>query len=190
MRGFVYRMIVCSLVIIPIMGLAPLPVSAQANVTGSWSTLPYNMPINPVHVALLSNGKVLVVSGSGNVAGNTNYQAALWDPQAGTISTQPVTWDMFCNGMVVLPDGRPMVNGGTLQYDPFHGAVNDSVYDPATNSFSNLQNMAHGRWYPTITVLGDGRVMTFSGLTETGATNTAVELYTAGSGWSAEYQAG
>ena len=28
--------------------------------------------------------------------------------------------------------------------------------------------MAHGRWYPTATVLGDGRVMTFSGLNETG----------------------
>jgi hypothetical protein len=39
---------------------------AQANVTGQWSTLPYEMPINPVHVALLSSGNVLVVAGSGN----------------------------------------------------------------------------------------------------------------------------
>jgi hypothetical protein len=38
----------------------------QTNVQGQWSTLPYSMPINPVHVALLSNGKVLVVAGSGN----------------------------------------------------------------------------------------------------------------------------
>src|SRR5436309_8900341 len=55
---------------------------AQPNVQGQWTTLPYAMPINPVHVALLHTGKVLVVSGSGNVAGNTNYQAAIWDPQA------------------------------------------------------------------------------------------------------------
>src|SRR5437016_2583955 len=141
-----------------------VPIWAQANVTGSWSTMPYTMPINPVHVAMMNNGKVLVVSGSGNVAGNTNYQAALWDPQAGTIVSQPVAWDMFCNGMVVLPDGRPFVNGGTLQYDPFHGALNNSIYDPNTNIFSDAQKMAHGRWYPTVTVLGDGRVMTFSGL--------------------------
>src|SRR5215472_10703040 len=190
MRHPDYRTIVCSLVSIPILVLAALPVWAQANINGSWSTISYPMPINPVHVALLSNGKVLVVSGSGNVAGNTNYQAALWDPQAGTISTQPVSWDMFCNGMVVLPDGRPMVNGGTLQYDPFHGALNNSVYDPATNSFSNLQNMAHGRWYPTVTVLGDGRVMTFSGLDENGNTNSTVEIYTVGSGWSSAHAAG
>ncbi|HVI79261.1 MAG TPA: hypothetical protein VM715_14090, partial [Candidatus Acidoferrum sp.] len=113
-----------------IFSIAAVPGWTQANVTGNWSTLPYTMPINPVHVALLHNGKVLVVSGSGNVAGNTNYQAALWDPQAGTITTQPVAWDMFCNGMVVLPDGRPLINGGTLQYDPFHGALNNSIYDP------------------------------------------------------------
>ena len=50
--------------------------------------------------------------------------------------------------------------------------------------------MAHGRWYPTPTVLGDGRVMTFSGLLETGGTNTSVEIYTPGAGWSPESPAG
>ena len=74
----------------------------QAQVQGEWTTLPYTMPINPVHVSLLRNGKVLVVSGSGNDPSNKNYQAAIWDWQAGTITTQPVGWDMFCNGMVVL----------------------------------------------------------------------------------------
>jgi Galactose oxidase-like, Early set domain/Glyoxal oxidase N-terminus/PKD domain len=162
--------------------------NAQAG-PGQWQTLSYTMPINPVHTALLYNGKVLIVSGSGNVAGNTNYQAALWDPQAGTITTQPVAWDMFCNGMVVLPDGRPFVMGGTLQYDPFHGELKTATYDPATNTFTNQQSMAHGRWYPTGTVLGDGRAMIFSGLNETGGTNTSVEFYSASSGWSAAFAA-
>ena len=96
---------------------------------------------------------------------------------------------MFCNGMVVLPDGRPFVVGGTLQYDPFHGEPKSSVFDPATNTFADVQNMAHGRWYPTVTTLGDGRVMTLSGLDESGNTNTAVEIYTVGSGWSPQYSA-
>jgi hypothetical protein len=171
-----------------LIGLAVAVPSAVAQ-SGQWQTLPYTMPINPVHSALLYNGKVLIVSGSGNVAGNTNYQAALWDPQAGTITTQPVAWDMFCNGMVVLPDGRPLVMGGTLQYDPFHGELNTATYDPATNTFTNQQTMAHGRWYPTGTVLGDGRTMIFSGLNETGGTNTSVEFYSASSGWSAAFAA-
>lgn len=187
MRQLVLRTIVCSFFAASIFTSRA---SAQANLTGSWTTLSYTMPINPVHAALLNNGKVVIVSGSGNVAGNTNYQAGLWDPQAGSVTTQPVAWDMFCNGMVVLPDGRAFINGGTTQYDPFHGALTNAIYDPATNSFTNVQNMAHGRWYPTVTVLGDGRVLTFSGLDENGNTNTTVEFYTVGSGWSIPFAAG
>ena len=82
------------------------------------------------------------------------------------------------------------VNGGNLQYDPFFGEPRSAVFDPQTHTFTNVQNMAHGRWYPTVTTLGDGRVMTFSGLLETGGTNSAVEIYTVGSGWSAEFPAG
>ena len=164
-------------------------VLGQAAVQGQWSTLPYLMPINPVHMALMNNGLVLVVSGSGNVPTNTSYAAAVWDTQAGTITTQPLGWDMFCNGMTILPDGRPFVVGGTLQYDPFYGQLKTSAFDPAAGTFTDLESMAHGRWYPTVTTLGDGTVMTFSGLADTGGTNTAVEIYTVGSGWSQEYPA-
>src|SRR5262245_36748908 len=168
----------------------PATIRAQAGVQGLWRTLASLMPINPVHVALMNNGKVLIVSGSGNVATVTNYQAAVWDPLSETLVTQSVTWDMFCNAMVALPDGRILVNGGTLQYDPFFGQPRNAVFDPATGAFTDIQNMAHGRWYPTTTTLGDGRVMTFSGLTETGGTSTTVELFTPGSGWSQEFAAG
>ena len=166
--------------------LASLPdlAGAQANVQGQWQTLPNPMPINPVHAALLRNGKVLVVSGSGNLPGNTNFQAGVFDPQTNTVTTQPVGWDMFCNGMVVLPDGRALINGGTLQYDPFHGELRSAVYDLTTGAFTNVQNMAHGRWYPTVTNLGDGTAMTFSGLDENGNTNTTVEIYSVSTGWS------
>ena len=136
------------------------------------------------------NGKVLVVAGSGNVAAETNFRAAVWDPQAETIVTQTLNWDMFCNGLAILPDGRVLINGGNLQYDPFHGHLRNAAFDPATGVFADLPNMAHGRWYPTVTILGDGRAMTFSGLNETGGTNTGVELYTVGFGWSPEYPAG
>jgi hypothetical protein len=163
---------------------------AQAGQFGKWTTLSNQMPINPVHAALMNNGKVLIVSGSGNVATETNYRAAVLDPQTGLSTTLALTWDMFCNGMVVLPDGRPFVVSGTQQYDPFHGELRTAAFDPVSGVFTNLQNLAHGRWYPSVTTLGDGRVMTFSGLLETGGTNTTVEIYTVGSGWSPQYSAG
>jgi hypothetical protein len=171
-------------------GLAARAVLAQAFAVGQWQTLPYPMPINPVHLAVMHNGKVLIVAGSGNVASETSFRAAVWDPQNNTITTQSLLWDMFCNGMVALPDGRLFINGGNLQYDPFHGELRNAAYDPVLDVFTDLENMAHGRWYPTVTTLGDGRVMTFSGLTETGATNTTVEIYMPGAGWSQEYPAG
>ena len=49
--------------------------------------------------------------------------------------------------------------------------------------------MAGGRWYATVTGLGDGGLMTFSGRNEYGEVNNAVELYHIGSGWSPEYVA-
>jgi hypothetical protein len=176
------------LVVVAAACFASLPtlLHAQANVQGQWRTLPNLMPINPVHAALLHNGAVLVVSGSGNLPSNTNLQAGVFDPQTGTVTTQPVGWDMFCNGMVVLADGRAFINGGTLQYDPFHGELRSAVYDLTTGAFTDVQSMVHGRWYPTVTTLGDGTVMTFSGLSESGGTNTTVEIFSAGTGWSAQ----
>jgi hypothetical protein len=185
-----WRLAAATLVAASLAAYGSHDVAAQANVQGQWRTLPLLMPINPVHIAVTHTGNVLVVSGSGNVAAETNFRAAVWDLAANTITTQPLGWDMFCSAMVALPDGRLLVNGGNLQYDPFHGQPRNAAFDPVLGVFSDLENMAHGRWYPTVTALGDGRVMTFSGLNETGGTNTAVEIYTPGTGWSAEFPAG
>ena len=188
MRHFVARAArLAGMFLLPLFATSYL--AAQADKFGQWTTLPTSMPINPVHVAMLHNGKVLIVSGSGNVAGNSNYQAGIFDPATGLTATQSISWDMFCNGMVILPDGRPLIVGGTLQYDPFHGETRAAVYDPATNSFTNVQSMSVGRWYPTATVLGDGRVMAFSGLDVNGSTTPAIQFFTAGTGWSSAVNA-
>jgi len=173
-----------------LMAALGLPLMAQPNVQGQWTTMSRTMPINPIHVSLLKNGQVLVVAGSGNNPPNKNLQAAIWNPQTGTTTTQTVSWDMFCNGAVVLPDGRVLINGGTQQYNPFFGLPNTSVFDPVNNTFIDLPPTLHGRWYPTLITLGDGRVMTFSGLNETGSTNNTVEIFAPTSGtWSPQYTA-
>ncbi len=191
----------CSLLLVLLAGMSK-PGLGQAQTVGKWSTLSYTMPINPIHVALLHNGKILVVAGSGNCPSTlagcpsgspygpaNNSGALLLDPTNGNITQFNVSWDMFCNGMVVLADGRAFINGGTQAYDPFLGSLKSSIFDPATNTFGDAQNMAHGRWYPTVLTLSDGRIMTFSGFLETAGTNTTVEFYTIGSGWSQPYTA-
>ena len=122
----------CSLLLLLLAGMSKPGLMGQAQTVGKWSTLSYTMPINPIHVALSHNGKILVVAGSGNCPSSlpgcpsgspygpaNNSGALLLDPTNGNITQFSLSWDMFCNGMVVLQDGRAFINGGTLAYDPF-----------------------------------------------------------------------
>ena len=68
-----------------------------------------------------------------------------------------IPWDFYCNGFAFLADGRLLVAGGNLQYSPNTGLTTTSIFDPVTESFTQVQDMAHGRWYPTNVALGDGR---------------------------------
>jgi hypothetical protein len=191
--GGIRRAVALLTIFFGILGAASEQAVAQAPVTGQWVTLPYPMPINPIHMGLLHTGKVLIVAGSENNPTEHKLQlskAAVWDLGGGNISlgtitrTEDLTWDVFCNGWAFFRDGRCLIIGGTSQYDPFYGEPRTTVFDPLVEKFSQMQYMAHGRWYATGIVLPDARIMTFSGYTETGAVNNQVEFYTVGSGWS------
>src|SRR6266481_8388946 len=148
-RGGICRAIALLTISLGVLGAASEKALAQAQVTGQWVTLPYLMPINPIRVDLLRNGKVLIVAGSENDP-NKHLQgsskAAVWDLAAQTISVQQMLWDVFCNGGTFFADGRCMVVGGTVEYDPFYGDPRTTVFDPLTNHFNQLHSMAHGRW--------------------------------------------
>jgi Domain of unknown function (DUF1929) len=180
--------------------------STTGHPNGMWSTLPNTMPINPIHAALLHTGKILLVAGSGNCPPQQvgcpqgpQYSpgAALMDLSSNTITTMNTSWDMFCNGMSIMQDGRVLINGGTKGYGalavvgaqgdtPFTGLANTSIFDPASESFVDVAPTAHGRWYPTMTELNDGRMMTTSGLNDTdGLNNNTSEIWD-GQQWGAE----
>ena len=170
--------------------VAPSPAPAQVNVTGTWTTLPYLMPSNPIHAALLRTGKVLIVSGSENNPFSTSFKTTVWDPVAGTFSNQTTPWDLFCNGMSFLPDGRVLITGGNLDVvDPFPGPPWTTIFDPMTQKFYRVEDMAKGRWYPSNVALHDGGSMVFGGLDENELRNNTVEIYDVGGGWSPPYQA-
>ena len=115
------------------------------------------------------------------------------------ITTIATTWDMFCNGMSIIQDGRVLINGGTKAYGaladvgapgdtPFTGQSNTSIFDPSSESFIDITSTAHGRWYPTVTELNDGRMMTTSGLNETNGLNNNTSEIWDGQHWSGEIQ--
>ena len=169
---------------------APTPLVDSPATEGTWATLPYLMPINPIHVSLMHTGKVLIVSGSENEYGNYQlgeYYGGVWDPIGGTITTQLIPWDVFCTGMAALPDGRFVIIGGTKNYNPFQGLSITTVFDPIREKFSQLEDMAHGRWYGSSIILSDGGLMAYSGQDENHAINQSVEIYKPIEGWSQQY---
>jgi hypothetical protein len=174
-------------------GLAQTCPTNVPHVQGTWRTLPYLMPINPISATLLNTGQVLIVSGSENDAYNNSpgaesYRNAVWDPTGTTqssITVQQINYDVFCSQTAQLPDGRGLIVGGSSSYG-FTGDSRASIFDPVTKHVLQSQSMVDGRWYATATTLGDGRVMAFSGLSNNGGTNNTVEIYdlkNAGAGW-------
>jgi Domain of unknown function (DUF1929)/Concanavalin A-like lectin/glucanases superfamily len=175
---------------------------------GSWEVLPFDSEVLAVHAALLPNGKVLFAAGSGNSAfrfadpqfGNTAlgfWTSVVWDP---TVSSPPgqhtdffhpatprdaqnKVLDLFCGGETVLADGRILSTGGTLSYaangKQFAGRPDTLVFSPLSQQWSVVRPMAHGRWYPSVITLGDGRVLAAAGLDEhaAGVRNATVESF-------------
>jgi hypothetical protein len=114
------------------------------------------LPIVSVHTALLPDGRVFM-SGPFDL-GNIAYD---WSYRLNTFDEVDAPWNMFCNGMDQMADGRLLVAGG---HQAGHvGLPNSGIFDPATESWTVLPNMAFWRWYPTLTTLPDGRHIITSG---------------------------
>lgn len=77
---------------------------------------------------------------------------------------------LFCSDHNLLADGRVIAAGGTMYYDEpvgqveLQGLENTRIYDPATNEWTQSDNMKFGRWYPTMVTLGDGDIFIASGV--------------------------
>lgn len=149
-----------------------------------WIVLPNNSEILAIHVALLSNGKLLIFPGDQHRGSATDFQhARLFNPATDLIEPcSPPTTDVFCSGHAFLGDGRLVVGGGTLSYgaaghahpgevSPFAGERSTWLYEPRADRWIRVSDMnprpgatnGGGRWYPTLVTLGNSEVMAFSG---------------------------
>jgi hypothetical protein len=139
--------------------LQPLPPEATS---GKWDA-PVAWDIVPLHMNLLPTGKIL--AWGRNEQDGSMGQPRLWDPASGAPSAAPTIANdtmLFCAGHALMADGRLMVSGGHKLDD--RGLDVTNIFDPSTESWvAGLPKMAKGRWYPTVTTLGDGRLVTVAG---------------------------
>jgi chitodextrinase len=126
--------------------------------SGLWSEV-FTSPMVSINVSLMGNGRVLMYDRMSS--GNPNPY--VWDPLTSSFLVVPTNdgTNLFCSGQIVLPDGRVFVAGGHAADDV--GLPTGRIFDPVTNLWSSTPDMAVGRWYPTLTVLPDGRVLVLSG---------------------------
>lgn len=153
---------------------------------GQWTVAAYPNAVRSVHSILLSNGKVLMMAGSGNnpmafAAGS--FKSTLWDPATGAFSDVPTPADLFCSGHVQLPNGSVLIVGGNKAYpaaDGSHGyeGLNSSyIFDITTGGYRPVNNLNTGHWYPSATELGNGNVLSLGGLNETSGGTVETELF-------------
>lgn len=153
--------------------VAPATVESSST-AGQW-TAPFT-PAGPansvigVHSILLHTGEVLIL---GELRPTHGY---LYDPVTGQTRRADPPAEVECGGMVQLQDGRLLFVGGHGKGPT--GIDNVSLFDPVTATWTAQPADPPGRYYPTTTLLPDGRVLINGGFTSTGADNPTVEVYT------------
>jgi hypothetical protein len=154
---------------------------------GQW-TAPVNFcPKQPCVIgadaAVLYTGQVLFYYFPAN---NTqNSQAVLLDPVTGIVTNValPVSRDIFCSGLSILPNGKVLVTGGVVTGGTHNGIDNNGttstmIFDPGSSTWSVAQDMNYARWYPSTVELSDGTDLELSGSNETGTIiQTVLESY-------------
>ena len=145
---------------------------AQAANDGQWSEVA-SWPLNGLHAALLPTGQVITY-GSNPLRVEGGFVYDLWDPERGlqpashtTLAVQTGN-DIFCSAQQLLPGsgGMLLVTGGTVSYEGQTNLGIDaaSVFDPLTNRFFDPFNRMHRtRWYPTLSTMGNGMLLSHGG---------------------------
>ena len=165
---------------------------AAASSVGRWSA-PFVIPVVGITSVLLHTGKVLFWSYEPSTyhdpAHSNDGVAYVWDYKTRTGHKIASPENIWCGGQTILADGRVYIAGGNLRYPDaaappgkrsWEGALSTYTFNPLKGTWTRQPDMAHGRWYPTVTQLADNRVLVLSGLTETGsgALNNGVDLFT------------
>jgi hypothetical protein len=159
--------------------LSPLPTEAT---TGKWDAVIHPWAIVPLHMSLMPNGKI-IAWGKYEANSTTMAMPRIWDPTTGDpIGAPMIQLDtmLFCAGHTLMPDGRLMVSGGHKADDV---GINRTNFFTQDGAWQPAANMAHGRWYPTVTVLPNGRVLTMAGRDENGLVVEIPEIWENNDHW-------
>ena len=122
---------------------------------GQWGPV-LDWGVQAKHMILLPTGEVLVWS--------TGEDARVWDPSTDDSFTPTpfASGDLHCASQATLADGRVIIGGGQGN-ETHQGIPVTALFDPFTKTWTSGADMVKSRWYATLLVLDDGRVVITTG---------------------------
>ncbi|MBA3322789.1 MAG: hypothetical protein H0T45_15260, partial [Pyrinomonadaceae bacterium] len=127
-------------------------------------------------MSVLPNGKILAWQHGHHDHGGViedHPQPTVWDPNSGAFTSvdipNPLNGsardEIYCPGHAFMPNGKLLVVGGHAKgsNNEFYGSKQTHLFDYQNNSWSAGPDMRDGRWYPTVTALGDGTMLATAG---------------------------
>jgi N-acetylneuraminic acid mutarotase len=155
-------------------------------VANTWTAAAPMTSARIYHTAtLLSNGKVLIVGGTGGPAIPAPVDSAeiydpatnIWSPAANLPAARTLhSATLLANGNVLIAGGWTPSGAGTPPPTTF--ALNGLVYDPSTNTWTVTGNLHAPRRGHTATLLSNGQVLIAGGVDQSSVL-AATELYDA-----------
>ena len=147
----------------------PDPVSQYLDTTGTGQWIPVDDRVQPNRsygsAVMYAPGKILYVGG-GAPAVATAEVIDLNQPNPTWRAVAPMAFARRNSNATLLPNGQVLVTGGntgSLNYDG-DAVMAAEIWDPVTETFTTLANMADIRWYhSTALLLPDGTVLSTSG---------------------------
>ena len=167
----------CGLLVLGFLAAAllfPAFTQAQSASVGSW-TAPQPWIYPCIHTSLLPTGKILFWPGY------TGDTPKFWDPVTTAVTDAPhAGYNIFCGGSALNSRGEVVAVGGQLIL--LFGLKDNATFNPFNNTWTRQQQMNFARWYPSLTTLPNGDMLTMSGLDEQSVTVPIPEVFEAATG--------
>jgi hypothetical protein len=171
-------------------------VNAAASIAGVFGAA-VTWPLNPIHMVLLPDGRVLNYGTSATGAQGARLIYDIWNPALGTGTNAHLALpnttktDIFCGAQAVMLSGEVLTSGGDLTVNGVRNSANNttSIFSPTGNSIAANTPMNYARWYGSLVALPNGELAIFGGRQNVGALTPALpattpELYDpAGRSW-------